>query len=62
MSAATNIDVIEVKAGESLYCPNKKMALWSSHPKVYLSPDEHGNAKCSYCGTRYHQEGGKSGH
>jgi uncharacterized Zn-finger protein len=60
--SATTSDVIEVKAGESLYCPNKKMALWSSHPKVYLSPDEHGNAKCSYCGTKYHVTGGKAHH
>jgi uncharacterized Zn-finger protein len=61
MSVA-NPEVIEVKAGESLYCPNKKMALWSSHPKVYLSPDEQGNAKCPYCGTAYHVEGGKAHH
>jgi uncharacterized Zn-finger protein len=61
MSAAKT-DVIEVKSGESLFCPNKKMALWSSHPKVYLSPDDQGNAKCPYCGTQYHQAGGAAHH
>jgi uncharacterized Zn-finger protein len=34
-------------------CPNPKMALWSSHPKVYLDVTKTGEAKCPYCGTEY---------
>jgi uncharacterized Zn-finger protein len=35
------------------YCPNPKMQQWSSHPRVFLDMDEHGEAKCPYCGTEY---------
>jgi len=35
------------------YCPNPSMPIWSSHPRVYLSLDEHGEGKCPYCGTTY---------
>jgi uncharacterized Zn-finger protein len=59
MSASTTADVITLKAGQAMVCPNKAMPLWSGHPKVYLSPDAHGNATCPYCGTKYHSEGGK---
>jgi uncharacterized Zn-finger protein len=36
-----------------LYCPNPKMPLWSSHPRVYLNLDARGESMCPYCGTRY---------
>jgi uncharacterized Zn-finger protein len=35
------------------YCPNPAMPLWSSHPRVFLDFDHHGDAKCPYCGTQY---------
>ena len=35
------------------YCPNPSMTIWSSHPRVYLELDTHGEAKCPYCGTMY---------
>ena len=35
------------------YCPNPNMPVWSSHPRVFLDMDEHGKAKCPYCGTEY---------
>lgn len=38
---------------QSAYCPNPKMALWSSHPRVFLDFQENGEAKCPYCGTVY---------
>ncbi|MDA1187548.1 MAG: zinc-finger domain-containing protein [Proteobacteria bacterium] len=34
-------------------CPNPRMPLWSSHPKVFLELNDEGFAKCPYCGTRY---------
>lgn len=34
------------------HCPNDRMPLWSSHPRVFLEMD-HGHAKCPYCGTEY---------
>lgn len=35
------------------YCPNDKMPLWSSHPKVFLDVTTTGQAACPYCGTQY---------
>ncbi len=39
-------------------CPNKKMTLWSSHPKVFLDVTTTGEAACPYCGTKYKLKAG----
>jgi len=44
-----------------VFCPNPGMPLWSSHPRVYLDVDDHGEARCPYCGTLYRVEGGSHG-
>ncbi len=47
------------------FCPNPKMPLWSSHPRVFLALDAHGKAACPYCGTIYALKEGavvKAGH
>jgi uncharacterized Zn-finger protein len=36
-----------------LHCPMDGMSLWNSHPRVYLSIEETGHAKCPYCGADY---------
>jgi uncharacterized Zn-finger protein len=36
-----------------LSCPMPGMALWNSHPKVYLPIEASGSAKCPYCGAMY---------
>lgn len=37
-----------------LSCPMPGMALWNSHPKVYLPIEaQGGEAKCAYCGAVY---------
>ena len=38
-----------------LSCPTPQMALWNSHPRVYLPiQDEPGHrAQCPYCGAVY---------
>lgn len=36
-----------------LSCPMPGMSLWNSHPKVYLSIEKTGTAKCPYCGADY---------
>ena len=37
-----------------VHCPMEGMALWNSHPKVYLPIEEQGGeAKCPYCGAIY---------
>lgn len=35
-------------------CPNSRMPLWSSHPRVFLDVVNEREAMCPYCGTRYH--------
>jgi uncharacterized Zn-finger protein len=34
------------------FCPNPRMPIWSSHPRVFLDVS-HGEARCPYCGTAY---------
>lgn len=36
-----------------LSCPMPEMALWNSHPRVFLAIEETGHAKCPYCGAEY---------
>lgn len=37
-----------------LSCPLPSMALWNSHPRVYLPiQDEGGKSECPYCGAKY---------
>ena len=36
-----------------LSCPMPNMALWNSHPKVYLPIEKTGKASCPYCGSEY---------
>jgi uncharacterized Zn-finger protein len=38
-----------------LCCPSPEMALWNSHPRVYLPIEaEGGISTCPYCGAVYH--------
>ena len=39
------------RADLPLSCPMPAMALWNSHPKVYLPVEAGGSAKCPYCGA-----------
>lgn len=34
-------------------CPLPEMAVWNSHPRVYLPIEETGEASCPYCGAHY---------
>lgn len=60
--------VVEVGAADLhgpgvVFCPNPKMPLWSTHPKVFLDVASTGEARCPYCGTTYRlQDGVAVGH
>jgi uncharacterized Zn-finger protein len=59
MSAPWPAAPVEVQAKDlPVFCPNPAMALWSSHPRVFLDIAETGHAMCPYCGTRYVLAGG----
>jgi len=55
MSAATESTAVVEVEGKDLpvRCPNPKMPLWSSHPRVFLDIVHTGEVKCPYCGTLY---------
>ncbi len=36
-----------------LSCPTPAMALWNSHPRVYLPIEATGKARCPYCGASF---------
>lgn len=36
-----------------LSCPTEDMALWNSHPRVYLPIEKTGEAQCPYCGAHF---------
>jgi uncharacterized Zn-finger protein len=56
---ARESDAVLVEPRElPVFCPNPRMPLWSSHPRVYLDIAETGQVMCPYCGTRYRLEGG----
>jgi uncharacterized Zn-finger protein len=45
----------EVRRAElPLSCPTPAMALWNSHPRVYLPVEKNGGeAQCPYCGAHF---------
>ena len=61
-TSANPAQAIEVPAADlPAFCPNPRMPLWSSHPRVYLDLEVTGEASCPYCGTRYRIAGGAAG-
>jgi uncharacterized Zn-finger protein len=50
-NAANRYEV--TRADLPLSCPMPGMALWNSHPKVYLPVEASGSAKCPYCGAQF---------
>jgi uncharacterized Zn-finger protein len=51
---------IEVTAKDlPLHCPTAEVALWCSHPRVFLDIVETGRAMCPYCGTKYRLKAGE---
>lgn len=45
------------RADLPLSCPMPSMALWNSHPRVFLPIEASGEAKCPYCGAMFVLEG-----
>jgi uncharacterized Zn-finger protein len=42
-----------------LHCPTDEVALWCSHPRVFLDFGDSGKAMCPYCGTKYRLKAGE---
>jgi uncharacterized Zn-finger protein len=59
--------VVEVIASELqgpgvVFCPNPKMPLWSTHPRIYIDLATTGEGKCPYCSTVYRLKAGEKLH
>lgn len=63
-SSELNQKHVEVTAADlPLHCPMPQQKLWNTHPRVFLSIEATGEAKCPYCGTEYRLSGPvKAGH
>ena len=64
MSSSKQQEVVEVTAHDVqgpgvVFCPNPKMTLWSTHPKVFIDVATTGEGKCPYCGTVYRLKAGE---
>jgi len=52
--AANTEKVYYVKSSDlPISCPGPGMAIWNSHPKVYLAMGKSGEVVCEYCGAKY---------
>lgn len=50
----SDVKEFEVTAKDlPLHCPTNEVALWASHPRVFLDIAATGHATCPYCGTNY---------
>jgi uncharacterized Zn-finger protein len=57
-AGAVEVTEAELHGHGVVFCPNPKMALWSTHPRVFLDIAASGEAKCPYCGTLYRLRAG----
>ncbi|MFL9608783.1 zinc-finger domain-containing protein [Methylobacillus sp. Pita2] len=58
---ATDTKEIEVTAKDlPLHCPTDEVALWCSHPRVFLDIAATGHVACPYCGTKYRLQAGET--
>jgi uncharacterized Zn-finger protein len=55
MASAIELKAADLNPQGGVFCPNKAagMALWNTHPRVFLDVAKTGEAKCPYCGTVY---------
>lgn len=60
--APVEVGAADLQGPGAIACPNPKMPLWSTHPKVYLDVGSTGEAKCPYCGTLYRLKAGEKLH
>lgn len=44
---------VVTRADLPLSCPMPSMALWNSHPRVYLPIEAEGECACPYCGAHF---------
>ena len=61
-SAVVELAAAELQGPGVVFCPNPKMPLWSTHPRVFIAVATAGWGKCPYCGTEYKLKAGEKVH
>jgi uncharacterized Zn-finger protein len=60
--ATVEVSAADLEGPGVVFCPNPKMALWSTHPRVFIDVATTGEGKCPYCGTVYRLKAGEKVH
>jgi uncharacterized Zn-finger protein len=60
--ATVEVTAKDLEGPGVVFCPNPKMALWSTHPRVFIDVLTTGSGKCPYCGTVYKLKAGEKVH
>ena len=60
--ATVEVDPKDLQGPGVVFCPNPKMTLWSTHPRVFIDVVTTGQGKCPYCGTVYQLKAGEKIH
>lgn len=60
--APIEMSAAELSGPGTTFCPNPRMPLWSSHPKVFIDVGTTGEGRCPYCGTLYRLRAGEALH
>jgi uncharacterized Zn-finger protein len=50
---AVVVGAADLQGERAVFCPNPKMPLWSTHPRVFIDVVTSGEGRCAYCGTLY---------
>ncbi|HSW22391.1 MAG TPA: zinc-finger domain-containing protein [Burkholderiaceae bacterium] len=58
-SATVEVAAKDLTGPGVVFCPNPKMPLWSTHPRVFIDVVTEGAGRCPYCGTEYRLKAGE---
>ena len=61
-AATVEVSAADLSGPGVVFCPNPKMPLWSTHPRVFIEVASEGEGKCPYCGTVYRMKAGEKAH
>ncbi|MEO6030531.1 MAG: zinc-finger domain-containing protein [Burkholderiaceae bacterium] len=60
--ATVEVTAADLEGPGVVFCPNPKMPLWSTHPRIYIDMTTTGQGQCPYCGTLYRLKAGEVVH
>jgi uncharacterized Zn-finger protein len=60
--ATVEVTAKDLEGPGVVFCPNPKMPLWSTHPRIYIDMTTTGQGQCPYCGTLYRLKAGEVVH